>query len=486
MARNLQRLSNSGIPQKFERGILSYNFIKINAVLRWSTAMEHSAEQDKSPKNLVDMFAAEKKQTEDKSQNNMDRKIKKKRFTPGKVALYAAALAFFGFIGYQLLFGVSQSTLNVDAEKLTVATVSFGPFQEYVVEQGAVMPLTTIYLDAVEGGRVEEVFVEQGSRVQEGQPILRLSNANLQLNVMQREAELFREANSLRQTRVSMEQRRLNLRSQLVDLEYQLLQARRDFERQSQLLEQDLISQQIYDQAKDNYDYLSRKHAVTLETQRQDSLFQAVQIQQLEESIGRLQLNLEIVKTSQENLTLRAPVTGLLSSLNAEIGESKARGERLGQVDVEEGFKVRASIDEHYIARISPGQSGSFDFAGSTYDLSIRRVYPEVLNGQFQADMEFRGATPTGLRRGQTLQVRIALGELADAVQIPRGGFYQKTGGQWIYVVDTSGEYAVKRPIKLGRQNSRYIEVLDGLEEGERVITSMYDNFGDMDRLMMN
>ena len=213
--------------------------------------MENIGEQGKSPRNLVDMFAAENKQEQ---KTAMDRKIKKKRFTPGKLAMYGAALIFFGFIGYQLLYGVSQSTLNVDAEKLTIATVSFGPFQEYIVEQGAVMPLTTIYLDAVEGGRVEEVFVEQGERVQEGDPILRLSNAQLQLNVMQREAELFREANSLRQTRVSMEQRRLSLRSSMVDLDYQLLQAKRDYERQAQLLDQELISQEIYDASKDNHD----------------------------------------------------------------------------------------------------------------------------------------------------------------------------------------------------------------------------------------
>ena len=242
--------------------------------------MENSAGQGKSPRNLVDMFAAENKQEQ---KTTMDRKIKKKRFTPGELAMYGAALIFFGFIGYQLLYGVSQSTLNVDAEKLTIATVSFGPFQEYIVEQGAVMPLTTIYLDAVEGGRVEEVFVEQGERVQEGDSILRLSNAQLQLNVMQREAELFREANSLRQTRVSMEQRRLSLRSSMVDLDYQLLQAKRDYERQAHLLDQELISQEIYDASKDNYEYLGRKHAVTLESQRQDSLFQEVQVQQLEE-----------------------------------------------------------------------------------------------------------------------------------------------------------------------------------------------------------
>ena len=292
--------------------------------------------------------------------------------------------------------------------------------------------------------------------------------------------------NSLRQTRVTMEQRRLNLRGRLVELDYDLRQAEREYERQDALLKADLASRQEYDAAQDNLEYLTRRRSVTLESTRQDSIYQDVQIEQLEESIDRLHLNLEVIKENQENLTLRAPITGLLSSLIAEVGESKPRGERLGQIDVEDQFKVRAAIDEHYIARIRSGQAGSFDFAGGTYNLVIGRVYPEVIEGQFEADMIFLEGMPDGLRRGQTLQVRIALGELADALQVPRGGFYQKTGGRWIYVLDSSGEIAVRRPIRLGRQNSQFFEVLEGLEEGETVITSMYDNFGDMERLVLN
>ena len=436
----------------------------------------------KDAKGLVGMFTDERQREQ---HGTMDRQIAKKRFTPRRIALGVLAVAVVTFGAYALL-SVNPSSLNVEAAKLTTAPVTQGPFLEYIVEQGAVMPLTTIYLDAVEGGRVEEVYVEQGTHVEQGTPILRLSNANLQLNVMQREAELFREVNRLRETRVTMEQRRLEMRAQLVELDYELRKAEREYDRQDALLKADLISRQEYDEAKDNLEYFTRRREVTVETLRQDSLYQTIQVQQLEESIDRLRLNLEIIKQNEDNLTLRAPISGLLSSLIAEVGESKPGGDRLGQIDVEDEFKVRAAIDEHYIARIRSGQAGSFDFAGGTYNLVISRVYPEVIEGQFEADMVFPEGMPDGLRRGQTLQVRIALGELADAMQVPRGGFYQKTGGRWIYVLDPTGEFAVRRQIRLGRQNSQSFEVLEGLEEGEQVITSMYDNFGDMERLVLN
>ncbi len=443
--------------------------------------MTDSSNGDKDPKGLVGMFTEERQREQ---HGTMDRQIEKKRFTPRRIALGGLAAAVIAFGAYALL-SVNPSSLNVEAGKLTTAPVTYGPFLEYIVEQGEVMPLRTIYLDAVEGGRVEEVYVEQGTHVEEGTPILRLSNANLQLSVMQREAELFREVNRLRETRVTMGQRRLSMRASLVELEYQLRQAEREYERQDEMFKADLTSRMDYDDAKDNLEYLTRKRDVTVETLRQDSLFQTIQIRQLEESIDRLRLNLEVIKQNEENLTIRAPITGLLSSLIAEVGESKPGGDRLGQIDVEDEFKVRAAIDEHYIARIRSGQAGSFDFAGGTYNLVIRRVYPEVIEGQFEADMEFPEGMPDGLRRGQTLQVRIALGELADALQVPRGGFYQKTGGRWIYVLDPAGETAARRQIRLGRQNSQFFEVLEGLEEGEQVITSMYDNFGDMEQLVL-
>ena len=443
--------------------------------------MSDKRQNGEESKGLVGMFAAERQREQD---NTMDRRIEKKRFTPRRIAVFSGAALVIAFVAWQLLT-INPSSLNVDAEKLTLAPVTHGPFLEYIVEQGEVMPLRTIYLDAVEGGRVEEVYVLEGSPIEEGTPILRLSNANLQLSVMQREAELFREVNRLRETRVTMGQRRLSMRAGLVETEYRLRQAEREYARQDEMFKADLTSRQEYDEAKDNLEYLTRRRDVTVETLRQDSLFQTIQIQQLEESIDRLRLNLELIKQNEENLTIRAPITGLLSSLIAEVGESKPGGDRLGQIDVEDEFKVRAAIDEHYIARIRTGQTGSFDFAGGTYDLVISRVYPEVIEGQFEADMVFPEGMPDGLRRGQTLQVRVALGELADAMQVPRGGFYQKTGGRWIYVLDPTGEFAVRRQIRLGRQNSQYFEVLEGLEEGETVITSMYDNFGDMERLVL-
>ncbi|MCY4545007.1 MAG: HlyD family efflux transporter periplasmic adaptor subunit [Gemmatimonadetes bacterium] len=443
--------------------------------------MSDKQKNGEEPKGLVGMFTAERQREQD---NTMDRRIERKRFTPRRIAIYGAAALVIVFAAWQLLT-INPSSLNVDAEKLTLAPVTHGPFLEYIVEQGEVMPLTTIYLDAVEGGRVEEVFVEEGSKIEEGTPILRLSNANLQLNVMQREAELFREVNRLRETRVTMEQRRLAMRAELVRLEFEFRKAEREYTRQDEMFKADLASRKEFDEAKDNLEYLTRSRDVTVETLRQDSLYQTIQVQQLEESIDRLRLNLELIKQNEDNLTLRAPISGLLSSLIAEVGESKPRGDRLGQIDVEDEFKVRAAIDEHYIARIRSGQAGSFDFAGGTYDLVISRVYPEVIEGQFEADMVFPEGMPDGLRRGQTLQVRVALGELADAMQVPRGGFYQTTGGRWIYVLDPAGEFAVRRQIRLGRQNSQYFEVLEGLEEGEQVITSMYDNFGDMERLVL-
>lgn len=444
--------------------------------------MDNPAEKKEAASSLVDLF---KTSRQNEQETSMDRKIDKKKWPPKRIALYALSALFVIVVGYQLMYGVSGSSLNVEAEKLSIAPVTFGPFQEYIAEQGAVIPLTTIYLDAMEGGRVEEKYLEAGTSVEEGAPILRLSNTNLQLNVMQREAELFEQANNLRATRVTMEQRRLNLRTELVDLNFQIMTLKRDYERKQALLNEELIPREEFEIARDNYERMAERRNLTLETIRQDSLFQQVQIAQLEASVSRLEGNLRVIKQNEENLTLRAPVTGLLTALDAEIGESKTQGQRLGQIDVESGFKVRAEIDEHYIARVSPGQTASFDFAGKTYDLAITKVYLEVINGQFQADLEFVGETPEGLRRGQTLQIRLALGELSNAMQIPRGGFYQKTGGQWMYVVDPSGDFAVKRPIRIGRQNARYFEVLEGLDEGEKVITSMYDNFGDMDRLVL-
>lgn len=416
----------------------------------------------------------------------MDRKIEKKTWTPKRLALIAAATLFVAFVFYTIILGDHSSKLNVQAEKITLAKVNKGLFQEFIPVTGTVMPIKTIYLDAMEGGRVDKLFLEEGAFVKQGDAILKLTNTNLQMDVMFREAQLFEQINNLRNTRLAMEQNRLRNKSDLIDLEFQILNLKRKYDIAKGLVGQNLVSQQEYEQARDEYDYSLKRRDVLSETIRQDSILRAVQVTSLENSINHMQTNLGIIKENMENLTVRAPVNGQLTSRIAELGESKRAGDRLGQIDVLDGFKVRAGIDEHYIARIQIGQTGEFEFAGKTYQLVIRKVYPQVTNGRFEVDMEFVKDTPSDIRRGQSLQVRLELGDLSEAVMLPRGGFYQKTGGQWIYVVDPGGAFAVKRPIKLGRQNPQMFEVLDGVFPGEEVITSSYDSYGDIDKLILN
>lgn len=416
----------------------------------------------------------------------MDRKLEKKKWPPKRIAKYSIIGGFFLIIIYNLLLGDSTRKLNVDSEKVTVSLVTKGPFQEFIPVTGTVIPIKTVYLDAVEGGRVEKIFVEAGSMVDKGDTILQLANTNLLLDIMFREAELFQQSNNLRNTRLAMEQNRLTLKGQLVELDYQIQRLKRLYERNKALLEKNLISQQEFEQVKDEYDYYLKRKQLAIDSFKQDSLFRKIQIEQLEASLKRMQSNLEVIKQKYENLTIRAPVTGQLTSLNAEFtGEIKSAGERLGQIDVLEGFKVRAGIDEHYLPRINIGQYGEFDFAGKSYQLITKKVYPEIRDGLFNVDLEFVGEEPRGLRRGQTLHIRLELGALSEAILLPRGGFYQKTGGQWVYVVDKSGNFAIKRHIRLGRQNPQVFEVLEGLLPGERVITSSYDSFGDMDKLIL-
>ena len=415
----------------------------------------------------------------------MDRKIEKKKWPPKKIAIYTiSAIVVFLFI-YTLIFGDSSSKLNVQTERLTISTVSIGPFQEFIPVTGNIVPIKTVYLDAIEGGRVETKFIEEGALVSTGEEILKLDNTNLHLDIMYREAELFQQINNLRNTRLEMEKTRLSLKGQLVELEYEIAQQNRLFDRSKEMYNKNLISKQEFEQVQDRYYYLLESKKLTLESHKQDSVFREVQISQLEASVQRMQANLEIVKTKLENLIIKAPITGQLTSLNAEIGESKSPGERLGQIDVLDSFKVRVDVDEFYIARIEIGKTGSFDFAGKTYQVEIRKIYPEVQNGRFAVDMYFGEEVPQGIRRGQTLHIRLALGDLSEATLLARGGFYQKTGGQWVYVLDKSDDFAIKRDIKIGRQNPQYFEVLDGLKPGEKVITSSYETFGDNEKLVL-
>ncbi|MFH1852616.1 MAG: HlyD family efflux transporter periplasmic adaptor subunit [Candidatus Neomarinimicrobiota bacterium] len=415
----------------------------------------------------------------------MDRKIEKKKWPPKKIAGIAGGVIVVLLLIWQIGFSDKSSRLNVTRERLVIATVKRGDFQEFIPVIGTVIPIKTIYLDAIEGGAVEHLFQEAGSFVKAGDPILRLANTNLLLDIMYREAELFQQSNNLRNTSLAMEQNRLALRAQLLDLDYQIKQSRRDYDSKAELIGKNLIPQQQYDAAKDQYDYLIGKRDLTLESHKQDSIFRQVQLKQLAASLDRMEDNLEVVKQNLDNLVVKAPVSGQLTSLNAEIGESKVRGERLGQIDVLDGFKLRVSIDEYYISRVSIGQTGTFTFAGDQYRLAVSKVYPEVLNGRFEVDMEFMGEEPEGIRRGQSQHIRLELGDPLEALLLARGGFFQKTGGQWVYLLDENANVAVKQPIRLGRQNTDVFEVLEGLKPGDRVITSSYDTFGDIDKLVI-
>jgi len=416
---------------------------------------------------------------------SMDKKIKKKKWPPKKIATFAASGLFVIVVVYMLIFGVSKSSLNVRAERLTVSTVRRGPFQEFIPIMGNVLPIYQFYLSAEEGGTVEEIYIEAGNVVEKGDRILKLANTDLLINSMWREAELFQQVNNLRNTRLEMERYRLQLSQELITIDNNLQQQKRKYERYIKLYEDDLIPQHEFELARDQYEYLKKSRELTVESQKKDLEFRENQVKALEEQVERMQGNMEIIQNRLKKLTIRAPVSGHLTSLDAEIGQSKSGGQNIGQIDVLDGFRVRSQIDEHYIARVEVGRSGEFEFAGQEYILKVTKKYPEVREGRFEVDMEFIDEEPEGITRGQTLHIRLELGDISEALLLPRGGFYQTTGGNWVYVVDESENIAVKRRIKLGRQNPDVYEVLEGLEPGEKVITSSYESFGDMERLVL-
>jgi HlyD family secretion protein len=415
----------------------------------------------------------------------MDKRIEKKKWPPKRILTYGIIGILVLLIGYFLIFNTGGSTLNVKAERLTISTVNKGPFQEFIPIIGIVMPYETRYLDAVLGGQVEEIYLEAGSQVKEGDKILTLSNTNLLMTMLNNEAQVNRATNDLRATRLQLEQNRLNLQLQRAEAEYYLKRIKRKFDRNKVMYEEKLISAQQYEEFKDEYEYLKKKRELTIESQEKDLVFREQQVKHLETSVKQMQHNLGLLKQQMENLTVRAQISGQLTSLPLEKGQSISQGFRLGQIDDVNGFKIHAEIDEHYINRIEKGKPGDFDFAGKTYQLKVNKVFPEVKDGKFKVDLEFTGEEPEGIRRGQSAHIDLQLSELSEAILLARGGFYQTTGGNWVYVVDQSGDFATKRVIRLGRQNPKHFEVLSGLEPGEKVITSSYENFGDMQRLVL-
>jgi HlyD family secretion protein len=415
----------------------------------------------------------------------MDRIIEKKRWTVKKLIWSSIALAILILILYTFIFGDRSSKLNVRVDRISIEEVKKDYFQDYISFTGNVEPIRTVYLDAIEGGRVEEILIEEGSRIEKGDVILRLSNTDLYLNIMYREAEAAEQINNLRNTRLLMEQTKLDLKKQILELNYLLSQQKDMYESNKELFDKTFISNQEFKDSKDRYEYLLTKKELLVESQKQDSIFREIQIEQLEASVERMQDNLNLVRKKLDNLDVMAPVKGQLAYLNAEIGEAKSQGQRLGQINILDSYKINADIDEHYISRVNKNLQGEFEFTGKTFRLKVKKIYPEVRNGRFAIDMVFVGNPPENMRIGQTFRVKLELGTPKEALLLVRGGFYQSTGGQYVFVVDESGEFAIKRKIRLGRQNPKYYEVLEGLKSGDEVIISNYDNFGNADKLIL-
>lgn len=415
----------------------------------------------------------------------MDRKIEKKTWTVKRILTIAAILAFVGLSIYAFWFMDVRSTLNIDRDKITISEVQEDAFQEFIQVTGTVQPIQTIYLDAIEGGVVQQVFLESGTMVQKSDTILTLTNSGLQLQVMQQTSGLYDQINNVRNSRLNLEQNTLRLQEQLANAKSQMEILGSQYERQLKLFEQDLISEQEFQTTKNNYEFQKRRYELTYESYKKDSVQTITQTQQLNNSEQRMYQNLEAVQQILDNLAVTAPITGQLSTIELNQGQSISSGERIGQVDILDSYKVRVAIDEYHLSRIIPGLSGTFTFDGKTHELEITKIYPVINNGQFEVDMEFVSEAPQNLRRGQTLRIRLELGESASAIQIPRGGFYQTTGGNWVFVVNEEDGRAYRRDIRLGRQNPEYFEVQFGLDPGEKVITSSYDTFGDNEVLVL-
>jgi len=419
------------------------------------------------------------------SGEGMDRKVEKKTTMSRRIAYVAAGLLVAAFVAWLVDSLMSGRSLSIDSQRITVSAVSVGTFEDFIPLRGRLVPRSTVYLDAIEGGRVEEILVEDGALVERGEPIAVLSNTNLQLEVLGREAAVTEQLNNMRTIELQLEQNRLAHKRNLVEIDYQIIRLTRAIERQRELAAKELVSQSTIDELEDELTYFRNRREVTLESQVTDARMQEQQLQQLREAGDQLQAGLGFARKNLEDLSVRAPLPGKLSGFNIEIGQSIERGGRLGQIDDPDGYKLNVKIDEYYLGRVDLEQEAIADHNGRDIGLRVSKIYPQVNEGQFEVDMTL-AEEPAGLRRGQTLQLRLTLGDNSDAVLIPNGSFYQETGGSWIFVVSPDGTEAVKRTVRLGRRNTDFIEVLDGLEPGEEVITSPYTSFTEMDRLTLD
>lgn len=415
----------------------------------------------------------------------MDRKIEKKRGITRKNIWYFLFGALMITVLAIIIFGDKSSKYNLDVSRITIEEVKKDVFQDYITVQGTVEPITTIYLDAVEGGRVEEILIEEGNMVKKGDVILRLSNNNLLLEITNNEAQVVRAINELRTARLQMDQTKLNYQQQIIDLETRVIQNKRQYDNNKILMDQELISREDFDQSREAYESSSELLDLLIENYRNDSIYRSIQINSLESSVNSMEESMQIIRRRLDNLNIKASADGELATLNPEIGEVVTYGNRVGTINILDSYKLRVDIDEHYIARIQRGLTGECDFANTAYMGVITKIYPEVQNGRFAVDMVFTDQVPEQIRIGQTSRIRLQLGESKEGILLTKGGFYQTTGGQWVFVLDKSGDFATKRDISIGRQNPRYYEVLAGLEPGEKVIVSSYQNYADHDKLIL-
>ena len=417
----------------------------------------------------------------------MDKIIEKKTgwrmaFTKKALPWWLGALLLV-FVIY-LIARPNNKTLRVDKDTVTISSAGKGEFNDYIRISGRVQPMTTIQLSPQEGGIVEKILIEEGSPVKAGDAILILNNDNLDLQILNSEAELAEKENILRNTQIQMEQQKLDVRQNVLEYGMQVDRLRRTYEQQKALYEEKLIAKEEYLKAEEDYKLARQKYELMAERSEQDSLYRSTQIDRMEESLDNMQLNMQMIRRRKSNLIVKAPIDGELGLLDVVLGQSIAAGTKIGQINSVGLYKVEAQIDEHYIDRVIAGLEATFERQGETYSTVIRKVYPEVRDGKFKADFKFDGEQPDNIRSGQTYYLNLQLGQPEEAVIIPRGTFYQKTGGKWIYVVNKDGNKAVKREIRIGRQNPQYYEVLEGLEPGEKVITSGYDTYGDSDVLV--
>ncbi len=416
---------------------------------------------------------------------SMDKVIQKKKGLKKKHIFWGlGGLLFIGLV-LQISLSSHQSVYRTEKDKLTISTIVDGQFNDYITIIGQVEPISTIYMDVEEGGKVEEIYIEEGEMIQKGDVILKLRNTDLNTSIMNSESQLAYHENEMRNTQIQMEQQQIQNKRQKLQIDLQVVRAKRKYDQYNRLFSEELIAKEDYIQAKEEYELAVKEKELTYQKLVQDSIFRANQKLRMDESLENTRISLSMARQRLENLNVKAPANGQLGLLDAEIGQSINRGQRIGLVHVLTDFKISAKIDEHYIDRIKRKLPASFERNESNYDLSIRKVYPDVREGQFEVDLVFESQKPENIRTGQTYHIKLELGAPEQSILISRGGFFQSTGGQWVFVLNDSETEAIKRNIKIGKQNPKYYEVIEGLEPGEKVITSSYDIFGDNDRIIL-